>query len=206
MSTETLDRAFALARGVLAEVRPEQLGNPTPCESWDVQALIDHMINAVNYYAGAIASGDPSIPVFDATGDDAVAAYDEATQRGSPPFRARRKEQPITFPFGTMPGSVFVYVAAGDAFAVRVGSCNRYRTAERPRSRAGGDAARCHPPAARRATARRRGRRPVLRRTTGTGRCDRGRALRRVPRPQGVASPETAPIAMSFAATVSREW
>jgi uncharacterized protein (TIGR03086 family) len=118
MSTETLERSFAVARGVLADVRPEQLRNPTPCESWDVQALIDHMINAASYYAGAIASGDPSIPVFDATGDDAVAAYDEATRRALAAFAApAAMERPIAFPFGTMPGSVFIFVAAGDAFA-----------------------------------------------------------------------------------------
>jgi uncharacterized protein (TIGR03086 family) len=118
MTIETLDRSFALARGVLAEVRPEQLGNPTPCASWDVQALIDHMINAANYYEHAIASGDPSSPVEDATADDAVAAYDEATQRALAAFSAPgAMERPIIFPFGTMQGSVFIYVAAGDAFA-----------------------------------------------------------------------------------------
>jgi uncharacterized protein (TIGR03086 family) len=118
MTIETLDRSFALARGVLAEVRPEQLGNPTPCASWDVQALIDHMINAANYYEHAIATGDPSSSVEDATADDAVAAYDEATQRALAAFSAPgAMERPITFPFGTMQGSVFIYVAAGDAFA-----------------------------------------------------------------------------------------
>jgi uncharacterized protein (TIGR03086 family) len=80
--------------------------------------LIDHMINAANYYARAIASGDPSTAVEDATGGDALAAYDEATQRALAAFSAPgAMERPITFPFGTMPGSVFVYVAAGDAFA-----------------------------------------------------------------------------------------
>ncbi len=118
MTIESLDRAFALARGVLADVRPEQLRNPTPCASWDVQALIDHMINAANYYAGAVTSGDPSIAVEDATAADAVAAYTEATQRALAAFSAPgAMERPITFPFGTMPGSMFIYVAAGDAFA-----------------------------------------------------------------------------------------
>jgi uncharacterized protein (TIGR03086 family) len=118
VSIEPLERAFALARGVLVEVRPDQFDNPTPCASWDVRALVDHMINAAHYYAGAVASGDPSGTVDDRAAGDAVDAYDAATRAALAAFSAPGAlEQSITFPFGTMPGAMFMHVAAGDAFA-----------------------------------------------------------------------------------------
>ncbi|MFI6299675.1 TIGR03086 family metal-binding protein [Nonomuraea sp. NPDC050790] len=43
MSVALLERAVSYSLGSLVLVRPELLGNPTPCARWDLRALIDHM-------------------------------------------------------------------------------------------------------------------------------------------------------------------
>jgi uncharacterized protein (TIGR03086 family) len=39
---------------VIARITPEQLTNPTPCEKWDVQAIIDHLIDNARWFAAAM--------------------------------------------------------------------------------------------------------------------------------------------------------
>ena len=43
MSTEGLERAFGVARGVVANVTPDQYELSTPCASWDVRRLVTHI-------------------------------------------------------------------------------------------------------------------------------------------------------------------
>lgn len=38
-----LERAIGFTLGSLVLVRPEHLSRPTPCDRWDLQALLDHM-------------------------------------------------------------------------------------------------------------------------------------------------------------------
>lgn len=44
-----LDRAAAHFGAVLDQVRPEQLGAPTPCSEWNVEALLQHVIGGNNW-------------------------------------------------------------------------------------------------------------------------------------------------------------
>jgi uncharacterized protein (TIGR03086 family) len=67
-----LERATTDVRRVLGRVRPEQLGDPTPCADWDVQALIDHLAGGPAYLLGALGHvqqtdpGGGTRPVADA--------------------------------------------------------------------------------------------------------------------------------------------
>jgi len=42
-----LERAVGYTRVALRELTPTMLGNPTPCDRWDLAALLDHMVDSL---------------------------------------------------------------------------------------------------------------------------------------------------------------
>ncbi len=44
MTTQPFEQAVSVARDVLAGVSADQLGLETPCASWDVAAVINHIV------------------------------------------------------------------------------------------------------------------------------------------------------------------
>jgi uncharacterized protein (TIGR03086 family) len=70
-----LDKSFNHAHGVLAGVGPEHYAVSTPCEKWNVQELLDHMIGVVAGF-GATAAGMPSGEFK--LGDDPAAQFRDA--------------------------------------------------------------------------------------------------------------------------------
>ena len=63
-----LERAFASARSVLANVTPDQLANPTPCQSWAVRDLINHFVGNAGWFALSVNAGvAPAVPDTDFT-------------------------------------------------------------------------------------------------------------------------------------------
>jgi uncharacterized protein (TIGR03086 family) len=119
MSTAMLERAFASTRSVLADVTLDQLELPTPCESWDVRALVNHIVGGPFYFAASVDAGEhPEPAATDYTTGDMVASYDEGSALAVAAFGAPGAfERMITLPFGTLPGSVFINIAATDAFS-----------------------------------------------------------------------------------------
>jgi uncharacterized protein (TIGR03086 family) len=58
-----------------------KLDAPTPCDDWDVRALLNHMLDTQHYFVGAargeeVSPPSPSPPEL--LGDDPVAAFDRA--------------------------------------------------------------------------------------------------------------------------------
>ena len=74
-------RALALAGDVIAAVRPQHLGRPTPCPAWNVGDLLRHMISQNKRFAAA-ARGDEADVVcpldVSELGDDPAATYRES--------------------------------------------------------------------------------------------------------------------------------
>ncbi|MEU2031479.1 TIGR03086 family metal-binding protein [Nocardia amamiensis] len=79
-------RAVGVSVAAVTRVRPEQLGNETPCAAWHLQDLLEHMIAQNHGFAAAARGGDdpaswtvrPSAdPVADyrASADDVLAAF-----------------------------------------------------------------------------------------------------------------------------------
>jgi uncharacterized protein (TIGR03086 family) len=54
-----LSQVLDLAEYLIERVRPEQAGLPTPCRSWDVRALVAHMVNDTSQFTAAAAGGRP---------------------------------------------------------------------------------------------------------------------------------------------------
>ncbi len=116
MSTQPLEQAIAVTRGVLANVTPEQLGDPTPCESWDVAALINHIVGAQHFFLAGLTGTPPAAPGDFAAGDY-LAAYDEVSAAVLAAFAADGVlESLITMPFGEMPGAAVMGLATNDTF------------------------------------------------------------------------------------------
>lgn len=118
MSTETLERAFADARAILANIKPEQLSAPTPCQSWQVRDVINHVIGVSFFAADAMNMGTATSPSdADFSSGDMLASYDDGIGQAVAAFGAPgAQEKVITLPFGTLPGSVFMGIATTDAF------------------------------------------------------------------------------------------
>jgi uncharacterized protein (TIGR03086 family) len=121
MDADDFERAVASSRPLVASIRPEQMDDPTPCRSWKMRDLINHMIEAPTFQAIVMETGEWSNqsdePVDHADGDY-LADYDAATSRATAAFRAEGAMSKIVKPpFGEMPGAAFVGIAAGDAFA-----------------------------------------------------------------------------------------
>jgi uncharacterized protein (TIGR03086 family) len=120
MDAETFGRAVETSRPFLASLTPEQMDTPTPCQSWKVRDLVNHMINAPAFAVTVIETGDFSNHKGDETdyaAADYLAAYDAITAHALAAFRADgAMDKIVKMPFGELPGSVFMTIATGDAF------------------------------------------------------------------------------------------
>lgn len=121
MTTEALERAIASTRRVLTHVTPDQLEGPTPCASWKVRELVNHIVGGANWFATCTDQG--TAPEVDDTEDtdyaatDFVAAFDEATKRAVASFNVPgATEKTIQLPFGGLPGAMFLGLATTDTF------------------------------------------------------------------------------------------
>jgi uncharacterized protein (TIGR03086 family) len=74
-----LQRTFESTGRILTGVRPDQMGDPTPCTEWDVRALLDHTVGVIAGFAAAAArQAAPAEPPV--IGDDPLAVYHAVTQ------------------------------------------------------------------------------------------------------------------------------
>ena len=116
MSTQPLEAAIASTRGVLAGVSADQMGNDTPCASWDVAGLVNHIVGGMHFFVAGI-KGEPPAEAPDFAAGDYMASYDAAASDLVERFGADGAlEKMYTLPFGEMPGSAFMGLAMTDTF------------------------------------------------------------------------------------------
>lgn len=107
------DRALGATRALVADVRDDQWDASTPCEDWDVRALVNHIV-AGNLWAGELAAGRTIEEVGDrldgdVLADDPLAAYDTSAKIASETFHAEGAlERPCAVSYGPVPGSVYL--------------------------------------------------------------------------------------------------
>jgi uncharacterized protein (TIGR03086 family) len=120
VSADILRQAFDSTERVLANVKPDQLDEPTPCASWKVRDLINHIVAGATFFAITAETGTSpprgrERPDFAA--GDYNTAFHEGAERAVAAFLADdAMEKTMTLPFGQMPGSTFVMIAATDTF------------------------------------------------------------------------------------------
>jgi uncharacterized protein (TIGR03086 family) len=117
MTTDQLARSFASTRAVLANVSRDQLGVPTPCRSWNVEALVNHVVGAPRFAVTGLATGVAGGTDDDYAAGDFVAAYDETSAATVAAFAAPGAlEKTVTLPFGDIPAPFLRMMVATDQF------------------------------------------------------------------------------------------
>jgi len=97
---------------IVARVRPDQLGQPTPCADWDVGQLVAHLAEANLMFAAAV---DPAVAASDAPAPDPLAAYRDTLAIARRVFGAPGVlEGTARLPFGEAPAVVAVRMHAID--------------------------------------------------------------------------------------------
>lgn len=99
-----LARALDQAGAVIAKIRPEQAALPTPCRSWDVRALVNHLVDEVHQLAMVTQGGKRNHLGIDMIGDDWVGAYRAAADELMAAWQQPGAlERPHSLPFGEVP-------------------------------------------------------------------------------------------------------
>ena len=77
-AVDLLARTLAQTGAIIARVRPEQATLPTPCASWDVRTLVNHVVHDVQQFIVTAHGGEWDPQDADVIGDDWAGAYREA--------------------------------------------------------------------------------------------------------------------------------
>jgi uncharacterized protein (TIGR03086 family) len=115
-----LDRAFSEAIEVAAKTSPDDLGRPTPCSEWDVQALVNHFLGSATRLSTTAAGKpglEPGADLVEGNPAQSVAARLEAAlelwrQPGI-------MEATCSLPIGEVPGLVAANISLVDIYTHR---------------------------------------------------------------------------------------
>jgi uncharacterized protein (TIGR03086 family) len=114
-----VQRACGSTQAVLDAVTPADLERPTPCKSWTVSGVIKHLVGSAGYFAGLAGNGngndDDEEPEL--SGDFKEAFGREAARMVAAFNGPGVLDKIMKMPIGDLPGSVCIWIAAGDIFA-----------------------------------------------------------------------------------------
>ena len=117
MSTQPLEQAISSTRSVLAGVKRDQLASATPCQSWDVSQLVDHIVGGQYFFASVVNGEGASRETRTYADGDFLAEFDKGSAACLAAFGAEgAMDRMVKLPFGDMPGSRFVGLATVDTF------------------------------------------------------------------------------------------
>jgi uncharacterized protein (TIGR03086 family) len=103
---EQLRRALDQTGEIISRVRPDQATLPTPCRSWDVRTLVNHVVLDVQQFAVTAGGGEWEQRHDDVIGDDWTAAYAGAAGSLLAAWRAEGAlEATVKLPFGEFPAT-----------------------------------------------------------------------------------------------------
>ncbi|MEA3183695.1 MAG: hypothetical protein QOJ74_172 [Ilumatobacteraceae bacterium] len=111
---EQLAVLIPMLKKVGAGITPEQLGGTTPCKSFTVTDVLDHMTTLASSYAPAFRGDAPSSGGTSST-DDLPARFQQAMDALLDGVQSPGAlQRTIETPFGLMPGSTFARLVAFD--------------------------------------------------------------------------------------------
>jgi len=102
-------RAVDQTGRIVSNVKPDQMGDSTPCDDWTVRELLNHAITCVKMFDGSAHATpfDPSMFGDDNVGDDPGRRYEAFAAE----FRSTLGKPGVldgiwTMPFGEVPGPI----------------------------------------------------------------------------------------------------
>jgi uncharacterized protein (TIGR03086 family) len=116
---EILERANASTEKILANVTRDQLTLASPCASWQVRDVVNHVVGN-NFWFEAIARDGvapdrPNNAAPDETAADFAELFRQGSTRAVAAFVAAM-DATLHLPWGDMPASVFILMASADQF------------------------------------------------------------------------------------------
>jgi uncharacterized protein (TIGR03086 family) len=76
---DQIDRAVTMTAAIVKGVGPDQLGDPTPCDGWDVRTELNHLVGGMRIFAAELTRTDAGgAHEDDWLGTDPQAAYTTA--------------------------------------------------------------------------------------------------------------------------------
>lgn len=105
-------QALRATRRMMADISRDQWTQPTPCASWNVRELVNHIVVG-NWWAAELASGRTIEEVGskldgDQLGAAPLEAYDQSAEAAGAAFEAPGAlDAPCAVSYGPVPGSVY---------------------------------------------------------------------------------------------------
>lgn len=124
---DVLESALAKESALVAAVRPDQLGDPTPCPEYDVRTLLDHIVGWLRSFAAGTNEREVTDDPTSFTTDDYAGAFTAAADDLVAGWRTHGVERNVTFASREMPGPVVLgmtlmeYVTHGCDLAIATG-------------------------------------------------------------------------------------
>jgi uncharacterized protein (TIGR03086 family) len=119
---DPLAKAMELFAGLIATVGSEQWSLPTPCDAWNVQQLVGHVVSGQRLAARALRGEPPEGAMagpWDSShqpGRDGPAVYRATAEELLSAFgEPGALERVVTVPAGTVPGAVAVHLRTTEA-------------------------------------------------------------------------------------------
>ena len=117
-TVDDLEHALANTSRLLAGVREDQWGEPSPCEKWSVREVANHVTWVVQMFGAATRGEAPPNPQeSDVVGTDPAGAFDAAAQTALTGWRALPSlDGAVEMPFGPLPAGVALGINVLDVY------------------------------------------------------------------------------------------
>lgn len=103
---DLLERSLDQAGRVIDGARPDQGELPTPCRSWNLRQLVNHIVQDARFFAARLTGEDAGDRDADVLGEDWAASYRSAAQALLDAWRQPGKvDGTIRLPFGDVPAT-----------------------------------------------------------------------------------------------------